>query len=345
MLVAQLLTTHKLGGAERVALTLCQIQDPQLEFVYVAPDGDIADIARQNGVDFLPLKGDFGAASVREAFGRRRPDLVHGHDYRGSVVASMAAPRGVPVISHIHTVWPWSSSWNLRTAVYVTRAGRYSRVIASSQTIADAISFAKAIRQKVMVVRNGVDLERVRGGAGERVTESDLIFVGRLEPQKDPLRFIRVVHLLRKAKPEVQAVLVGDGTLRGECERLIRDLGLENNAHLLGFQGNPYGYIAASKVLLATSIQEGFGLGVAEAMALGKPVITSDLPAFHELVQEVSGFICKSENAMAAQAWNLLKEPQLALEMGKAGAAYIEAEVTVQHQTSAIAAEYKRLLS
>ncbi len=98
---------------------------------------------------------------------------------------------------------------------------------------------------------------------------------GRLTPQKDFSTLIRAFALCRKTK-DVRLVLLGDGPQRGELEALCRTLGIAGEVDFLGFRPNPFPYMAKAAAFILSSAYEGFGNVVAEALALGTPVISTD---------------------------------------------------------------------
>jgi glycosyltransferase involved in cell wall biosynthesis len=81
-----------------------------------------------------------------------------------------------------------------------------------------------------------------------------------------------------KAQRQVSLVIVGKGPEQRKIEGLISDLGLSEGVHLPGFDANPYKWIAAATVFVSSSIGEGFPNAIAEALALGRPIVATDCP-------------------------------------------------------------------
>jgi glycosyltransferase involved in cell wall biosynthesis len=104
-----------------------------------------------------------------------------------------------------------------------------------------------------------------------------VIGVGRLEKQKN---FDVLIHAFAKVKEQypipVRLVILGEGTLRSSLEKLIHTLGLSDSIVLPGFVGNPQAYMAQASVLVLSSIFEGFGNVICEAIAVGTPVVSTD---------------------------------------------------------------------
>ena len=151
------------------------------------------------------------------------------------------------------------------------------------------------LRRPVSLVPNGVDVEFIRSVPPDEL-ESDVIFVGRLIPEKGVDLLLKVLVKVKEELPDVRAVIVGDGPERGRLERMARNLGLEKNVLFTGFL--PYerviALMKASKVFVLPSRREGFGMVVLEAMACGLPVVTLNAPmnAARFLVENgKSGFV------------------------------------------------------
>lgn len=105
-----------------------------------------------------------------------------------------------------------------------------------------------------------------------------ILGVGKLQAQKDFPTLIRAFAEVRKVQ-SARLMILGWGPDRPELEALIRDLGLEDDVELAGFQKNPYAYMAKSKMFVLSSAWEGLGNVLIEAMATGIPVVSTDCPS------------------------------------------------------------------
>ncbi len=102
-----------------------------------------------------------------------------------------------------------------------------------------------------------------------------VVSVGRLTAQKNPLRFLQIIHGLKSEVPDVFAIWVGDGELREKFVSEQRRLGLAGCVSLAGWQSDVRPYFAASDVVLSASEFESFGYIVAEALSMERPVVAS----------------------------------------------------------------------
>ena len=105
-----------------------------------------------------------------------------------------------------------------------------------------------------------------------------ILSVGRLVPQKDLPCLLRAFRQVRSSR-KVRLVILGEGRLRGELEALATTLGISQDVSMPGFTENPYAFMGRASVLTLSSAWEGFGNVIAEALACGCPVVSTDCPS------------------------------------------------------------------
>ncbi|MBA2747160.1 MAG: glycosyltransferase [Tatlockia sp.] len=162
-------------------------------------------------------------------------------------------------------------------------------IIAVSRGVADDVAhLANLPPEKVKVIYNPVITPDIGEKAAAPVDnpwfapgEPPVILgVGRLVRQKDFATLIRALAIVRQHTP-ARLVILGDvdkrePAIKPELKSLITELGLEESVALPGFVDNPYAYMAKAKVFALSSIYEGFGNVIAEAMAVGTPVVSTN---------------------------------------------------------------------
>lgn len=165
---------------------------------------------------------------------------------------------------------------------------RACELIVTSEGIAN--NLAEAIgpsRPRTRVIHNGVITDRLIERARESVDHPWLseprstpivLGAGGLREQKDFHTLIRAVALLRR-EHEVRLIIIGEGEQRQSLLDLARRLGVEEAVDLPGFKTNPYAWIARADVFALSSLWEGFANVVAEALALGVPVVSTTCPS------------------------------------------------------------------
>jgi glycosyltransferase involved in cell wall biosynthesis len=159
-------------------------------------------------------------------------------------------------------------------------------VAASYGTAEDLAQITRLPLDRIRVIYNPVVTPQVLRKSQEPVShpwfalgEPPVILgVGRLVAQKDFFNLVSAFALVRQQRP-ARLVILGEGEDRPKLEQLIRTLNLEQDVALPGFVDNPYAYMAKASVFALSSRFEGFGNVVAEAMATGTPVVSTDCPS------------------------------------------------------------------
>ncbi len=165
---------------------------------------------------------------------------------------------------------------------------------------------------KVHVVPNGIDLEEI-AGAPPAAERSDLIWVGRLIPHKNAELALRAFAIVRRERPELRLLVVGDGPERARLEGLAATLGIVSSVRFAGFVESStevYGLMKSSRLLLAPHRKEGFGITVVEGWGCGIPAVVcrEAQSALPDLVDEpVKGRVAEpAPEAVAAACLELL---------------------------------------
>ena len=267
--VLHVLRTLEVGGAELIALEIARWSRENGIAATVSSEPGPLGSRLPPGVELLGRSpGSFAhlVAGVLRHARMTGADVLHAHQRREAlacVVVARALRR--QAVEHVHTLIPSrrGKSLSFRSAV----------MFAVSESIAEMVvgEFGRDPR-KVVVVRNvpvSIDpaaLPQPREAHGTL----RLLGVGRLQPQKDPLRFVRVVAAIAKRQP-VQARWVGDGPLREEVVRAASGLPCE----FVGTAQDLTSELLSADALLMTSAWEGLPLVALEAMALGTPVVAT----------------------------------------------------------------------
>lgn len=148
-----------------------------------------------------------------------------------------------------------------------------------------------------------------------------LISVGRLTPIKGFDRLINVVSRLRDDNIECSLIICGEGTSRSELEKQVITLGLDN-VYFLGFQENPYKFMAMADIYVCSSYSEGYSTSVSESIALGVPVLTTDCSAMSEILGNgaYGDIVDNTEDGLYVGAKNMITNSEhLALLKTKVG--------------------------
>lgn len=295
--VMHVLATGDYSGAENVAVTIIDNTKETADSVYVSPDGRIHEILLKHNIVHYRING-LAIAELNRAVKIIQPELIHAHDFRMSVLCSALKTR-IPIISHLHNNAPWLRKPGLNSAVYAVSCLRYAKILTVSDCVMDDYVFGKYFRHKSMVIKNPIDSRIIIQKSGQMPQwkkKYDLAFLGRMSVPKNPAAFVEIVYRVCKEKPDLKAVMIGNGELYEKVKERICCLGLEEVIDMAGFQTNPYRILKHAKILCIPSLWEGFGLAAAEAMALGKPVICSGAGGLKDIVRADCGKICAKKS-------------------------------------------------
>lgn len=315
------------GGAEQVILTLLRhISRAKFRLTLAVADTRSA-VYREDlpqDVEFIDLR----CSRVRQAMPKiirliwkRRPDVVFSTlSHFNLAIAALRPflPNGVLYIaretsvvsevikSYTHAGW-WA--WAYRRFY-----GQLDRLICQStymrQDLIDRFNFPPA---KAVVINNPVDVERIHRLAAEPVVNGmgasisnasgtgpiNLVAVGRLAVEKGYDLLLEGLAL--SGNTRLRLTFVGEGPRRGQLESIAHSKGLSDRIRFIGFQKNPYPYIAQADAVVLSSRFEGFPNVVLEALACGTPVIaTPALGGVREILEGVDG--CTLAESITAEA-------------------------------------------
>ena len=313
MKVLHLLNTDRYSGAENVVCQIIEMfrNDANFEMAYCSPDGSIKEILAERNIRFVPLK-KMSAPELKRIVKEEKPDLIHAHDFRASIMSSIAC-RKIPVISHLHNNSPWLQKYGIYSLTYGATCRKYRAILTVSGSVFDEFVFGDKFRSKLTVVGNPINVHEIQSKVIAKSSEKDydLGFCGRFSLPKNPEGFIEIVDNLYKEIPNIKAAMVGSGEQFDEMKELIKQKGLENVITLYGFRNNPYEIMTTFKILCMPSRWEGFGLAAVEALALGVPVVCSNVGGLPGIVNDGCGRVCKNETEMISFCKTLLYDEDL----------------------------------
>lgn len=154
-------------------------------------------------------------------------------------------------------------------------------ISASDHTTQSVVDVHPSHREKLITIYNGIDIEMTREKAklptDIHLQFPSMLFIGRLEENKRPLRLLDILEKVHEKEPEVHLYFMGWGLQEEEVREQIRQRGLDEHVHLLGYQENPFPIIAQCDVVCLLSKSEGFPMCLLESVALDKPFIATDI--------------------------------------------------------------------
>lgn len=194
---------------------------------------------------------------------------------------------------------------------------------------------------KVRIIRNGVDTSRsipagdpvTAAGIGIGPGDPVIGILAALRPEKDHRTLLHAARLVLDELPETRILVVGDGVLRPDLQRLAGELDIADRMIFTGFRSDVDELLALMDVVALTSYSECFPMAVLEAMAASRPTVCTAVGGLPELVVEgVTGHLVPPRDppALARQLVTLLRDRDRARAMGRAARARAEAEFSFE---------------
>lgn len=291
MRILHLLASRSYSGAENVVIQIINMfkANSNIEMIYVSLKGPIEEKLLEENINYA-LLDNISLKSVKKVINEYNPDIIHAHDFTMSIMAAIAKKNNI-VISHLHNNPYWIKKINMRSIAYYLVTKKIDRILLVSQAIKDEYIFSTKLHNKMIIIGNPVNtLLHLSQDNFER-KDIDILFVGRITEQKNPLLFLDIINALNKKGMNLNVVMAGDGDLMQDVEEKIFDLNI-TNVHLTGFTKEPYSLMKKSKIICIPSKWEGFGLVAVEGLSFGLPVIASKVGGLKDIVNDDCGKLC-----------------------------------------------------
>ena len=215
--------------------------------------------------------------------------------------------------------------------------------------VADGVEASRTV-----TVHEGIDVDHAASAEPVNIHEAFWLphhapvvgNVAALVPHKGHRHLIEAAHLVVQEIPDARFVILGEGELRDQLERQVRDYRLEKHVLLPGFRTDVLGCIKSFDLFVMSSVTEGLGTSLLDAMACGKAVVATEAGGIPEVVDDqVTGMLVPPRNhqAMAAAIVRVLRDEALRRRMGGAGLARVRARFTVERMVAETAAVYARV--
>lgn len=200
------------------------------------------------------------------------------------------------------------------------------KIIATSQNYVDGSHILKKFKRKIKIVPLGIDTNKFKPTKVKKSRKNILLFLGRLSPYKGLEYLLQAIKILSEKRQNFILFIVGEGKLRKKLERMVKDLNIENFVKFKGKLSDKEAikYYNLCDIFILPSIHksEAFGISQLEAMACGKPVISTNLkgsgvPWVNRNMK--TGLIVEPKNpkALAEAILFLLENEELRKKMGE----------------------------
>ena len=294
-----------------------------------------------------------------------RPHVVHTHTSKAGALGRIAATLcRVPVVVHTyhgHVFDAYFSPLKTRLVVAAERVlarGASALVAVTARVRRDVLARGIGGDDQVVVVSLGLDLDPLVAAPARRgelrrelglPPDAPLVgIVARLAPVKAHEVFLAAAKAMAPVRPDIVFLIVGDGERRAELETAARASGLGDRVRFLGWRADLDRLYADLDIVVLTSKNEGSPVALIEAMAAGRPVVSTRAGGVEDVVTDgETGVVVPIGDApaVARAVVDLLEDPSRAARLGAAGRASVVARFGSGRLVGDIDALYQRLLA
>ncbi len=348
MKVLHINTERTWRGGEQQTLYLMQALTAQGVFcdLVCQSDSPLAQRAQKANLNVYPLRihgeADLVACHrIRKLIKKFKYDILHCHTSHAHTLAFLASTgckvgrlvtRRVDFSIYRHSFLGLSGLKYRRMADYYIAISRQIKNV----LVADGVA-----AERIAIVHSGVDPRRFAGASGDHlIAEFDLrpgekvvINVAHLAPHKGQQFLVRAVPRVVAEIPEVRFFIVGEGRLLADLKDLAVSLGIGRELVFTGFRGDVGDFYNIADLFVMSSVNEGLGTAVLDALAAGLTVVASDTGGLPEIIEDgKTGRLVKpgDAQALARGIIDLLKDPGQAGRMAVRGRALVEQQYTCE---------------
>ena len=351
MRVLHIITRLDKGGSADVFLDLVAGLKGMGYDVFVAvgptldPQADINAFSARTGIpvyhikslrrDLNPFQDVLAFFEILNLIRKIKPDVLHTHTSKAGFIGRIAGRiAGIKVAIHMphgHVFYGYFSRLTSRVFMYLEKiAARFTNKIITLTEIekTEYLHENLAPDNKIVTIPCGIDIVKFSSSRmtvrNEFCISPDMPvigWVGRAEAVKGCEYFLRACHLIKKELPGARFLVVGDGSLNGDMEKLAYSLDLNKEVTFTGFRTDIPAIMNSIDLLLHTPLNEGLGRVLLEAMTCGKPIVAANVGGIPEIVEDgMNGFLVPPGDyiSMARESLRILKDTELANRFGSA---------------------------
>jgi glycosyltransferase involved in cell wall biosynthesis len=282
-----------------------------------------------------------------------KPDVIHAHDPMAVALTAMAlqmpnGPGPPPYVVAARRV-----DFHLKRHAFSKWKYRHvNRFIAASRTIADILEADGIARDRIAIVHDGVNvgvidkLDPVDAHATFWLPHGAPVVgnVAALVPHKGQRHLVAAASRVVRELPDARFLIMGDGELREALEKQIKTLALERHVFLTGFRADALALMKSFDLFAMSSVTEGLGSVVLEAMACRRSVVATRAGGLPEVVIDgETGLLVPphDDEALAQAILSQLRDPARRRAMGEAGYARVAREFSIEKMVTDTVAVYE----
>ncbi|MCP4681813.1 MAG: glycosyltransferase [Desulfobacterales bacterium] len=362
--VLHILSSADIAGGERYLLDLIKYADETIKHLIILPyPGPLTQALEDHKYYYtiVNMKKKFSIRSILalvQYLKKNNVDIIHTHGYRANFYGGIASILGgTKIISTIHvSLYDYVDTPLLVRCVYILLERIFSHKTSTLICISNAMK-GDMIKlgidpRKIVVIPNGVDLERFYPRPAEERIKSQLGFnkqdmligtVGRMVTEKGQIYLLEALKYLKAEWKNLKCLFVGKGPMLPQLKKLARDSGLEDMCIFPGIRNDIELIYPMLELFVLPSIREPFGLVLLEAMASGVPVLATASGGPLDFINTgINGVLVppKDSKALAQNISNLLRNKNRAEAIAVEGKKTVENEFSVKETVKKIQEVY-----
>ena len=325
--VALFISGGEKGGSRYQVLKILEGLKEKVEFTFFTfYEGMLTKDIRDRNYKNYHFKKLLPFMKIKNILKNEKFDLIHTYGFRGNLYGRISSNNlNIPVISTYTGFMKEDYNNKIKGFIFEKiddlTLNIPETIIVSSNAIYDYIK-NRGYKKEIKIIHLGIDIENDFYKREEfNLNEDDFIIgaVMRFEKVKNPIFLIDLFYEVQKREKKSKLVLVGDGSLRTEIERKIKEYGISDKVLLLGFRDDVKKIYKIFDLFVLTSLKEGFSISTLEAMSSSLPVVVSDSGGVREMVEDkVNGYIIKNFNKEEfVEKILLFKNKELKKEFGE----------------------------
>ncbi|MFH1661875.1 MAG: glycosyltransferase [Candidatus Falkowbacteria bacterium] len=305
--ILYLITGLKTGGAEIILKNLVKKLDKQkfdLVVVSITPIGEIGQDMLKDGIKVLSLKvkrkwNFLMILRLSKIIKQEKPIILHAHLFHANLLGRIINLfyKDIINISTIHSI---DFGGNFREWLIKITDRFCDTTVVVSQKVSDMMLKKKIVlKNKIKTIYNGVDLNFFysQNNSKKHQNYPMLLSAGRLVQAKGYTFLIKAIKILKTKYPKMLLTVLGEGEERKKLEQQIKSLNLEKNILLLGNKNNIIDYLKIDSIFISSSLSEGLGMSIIEAMACGLLTVATKVGGVPEIIEDKkSGFLAEPGN-------------------------------------------------
>lgn len=285
----------------------------------------------------------------------REGGILHSHGYRSAVIVGLTRlPKAWRWVASAHNLFPERASFLTRwTLMGLLRKAH--RIIANSNAVAQSLLQAGIPARRIRVIPNGIDWVSLQNLKPSSLTEwldpevhqPVVGLVARLMSDKGVDIALQAWSVIAPILPSARLLILGEGPDREDLERMAGRLGIATKVYFLGWREDALALLKSCHLCLIPSRREGQSLVALEAMALGVPVIASEVGGLTENIQEErTGLLVPPEdpNALAAAILRLWRNEDLRQALIKQALTFVSQERSANRMIQETIQVYEEVL-